>query len=101
MPDEEQTTQQAEQPGAELDRAEEVIEVQGAGFVPGLPGLFANCRVVLDAATRQVVRVEPLGEYALIPRGMTVTPAKQPASEEQAAQPGAESTDQAQQSNGG
>jgi hypothetical protein len=90
-----ETTQQAEQ------RSEEVIEVQGAGFIPGVPGLFANCRVVLDVETHQVVRVEPLGEYALIPSGMTVTPAEPAAEPATPAQPVEPSTDQVQKSNGG
>ena len=41
--------------------AEEIIEFNGAGFIPGVPGMFANCQVVFDTDTKEVLRVEPLG----------------------------------------
>ena len=41
--------------------AEEIIEFNGAGFIPGVPGEFANCQVVFDSDTKEVLRVEPLG----------------------------------------
>ncbi len=41
--------------------AEEIIEFSGAGFIAGVPGEFANCQVVFDMDTKEVLRVEPLG----------------------------------------
>src|SRR5260370_145031 len=44
--------------------AEEIIEFNGAGFIPGVPGEYANCQVVFDSDTKEVLRVEPLGTLA-------------------------------------
>ena len=50
----EETTQPTE------ESKEEVFEFVGAGFIPGVPGLYANCRVVVDPETKEVLKVEPL-----------------------------------------
>jgi len=98
MPDEETT--QAEQP-AEAPK-EEVFELQGAGFIPNRPGIYANCRVVFWTENGELKsRVEPL-EAAIVVK--LVTPAEQSTSEPVTpAQPGAQSTEQPtqQESNGG
>lgn len=39
--------------------AEQIIEVHGAGFIPGLSGIYANCQIVVEDG--KVLRVEPLG----------------------------------------
>jgi hypothetical protein len=69
MPDEE-TTQQAEEQPAEEAPKEEVFEFVGAGFIPGVAGMYANCRVVLDPETKEVLRIEPLEGAA--PASITV-----------------------------
>lgn len=40
--------------------AEISFDVQGAGFVDGYPGHYANCKAVFDEDTRQLLRIEPL-----------------------------------------
>lgn len=50
--------------------AEEIIEFNGAGFIPGVPGEFANCQVVFDEDTKEVLRVEPLGTVAVSLSGL-------------------------------
>jgi len=91
MPDEETT--QAEQSAEEPQ--EEVFEVIGAGFIPGKPGIFANCKVVFDRDGK-LLRVEPL-------EGVAPTPAESADSQTSVpAQPGAQSTETpTQESNGG
>ena len=92
MPDE-QTTQQAEQPAEEPK--EEVFEFVGAGFIPGVAGLYANCRVVVDPETKEVLRVEPL-------EGVAPTPAEPASEPAKPAQPVEQSAEQpSQESNGG
>ena len=41
--------------------AEEIIEFNGAGFIPGVPGMFANCQVRFDSDTKEVLGILPLG----------------------------------------
>jgi len=93
MPDEE-TPQQAEQSAEEPQ--EEVFEVIGAGFIPGKPGIYANCKAVFDRDGK-LLRVEPL-------EGVAPTPAE-PVSEQPVtpAQPVEQSAEQPtqQESNGG
>lgn len=40
------------------------VEFQGAGFIAGHAGIFANCRVVFENGTNNILRVEPLGGAA-------------------------------------
>lgn len=36
------------------------FDVQGAGFIDGYPGHYANCRAVFNADTRELLRIESL-----------------------------------------
>lgn len=58
--------------------AEEIIEFNGAGFIQGVPGMFANCQVVFDLETKEVLRVEPLGTFAPELLGNIMTTSAQP-----------------------
>jgi len=90
MPDEE-TTQQAEQRAENPN--EEVWELQGAGFIPNRPGIYANCRVIFFVENGEVTsRIEPLG-------GVAPTPAESVSEPVVTALPDAQSTIQEQSTN--
>jgi hypothetical protein len=66
--DSEEQGAQGEQPAPDL----QIIDVVGGGHVVlpdgrGIPGSFANCRLVLNTDTLEIVRSEPLGGVPLAP----------------------------------
>ena len=70
MATEESTSQEAAQ---ESPSRERVYEVKGAGFLPGVPGEFANCKVIVF--NEHVIRIEPLGDFA---RSIVLLSSQQP-----------------------
>lgn len=73
----EENAQEQETPEEHPASREVVYEVKGAGFLPGIPGEFANCRVIVE--DEKVTRIEPLGDFA---QSIVLLPSQQPASQQ-------------------